>query len=573
MMTKDIKSLLLAILLSTVVLIGWQYFYESPRKEKIEQAQSLVQQKKLEARGEELEKAKLAIAPEAVSPADVAGRVSINTDKLKGSIFLKGLRFDDLQFKSYRQTLDANSPLVQLFHPSGLEAYFAEFGWIKDATDQTLTAPDKNSIWQCDQAELTENKPINCVWQNSQNIHYIIKIAVDKDYLFTISQSVENKSNANIALSYYGRIYKAHSEPKQFAILHEGAIGVFGDVLKEETYEDLSKSRQELYVNTPGSWAGITNKYWLSALVPDSKFASKTNFIASNAPSDEIAHDLYNVNYISEEIKIAPGSNASSTNYLFAGAKEEKLLEQYAKEKSFVLFDRSIDFGIFYFITKPLFWLISYFYSLIGNFGLAIILVTLTIKLLMYPLARKSFASMARMKEIQPKMEQIKQKCGDDKVKFNQEVMALYKKENVSPAAGCLPLLIQIPVFFSLYKVIFISIEMRHAPFYGWIKDLSAADPTSIWNLFGLLPFAPMGMLDIGLWPLIMGLTMFVQQKMGPVPTDQVQASVMKFMPLVLVLMLYSLPSGLMIYWSFSNILTILQQQMINRTIGKSTAK
>ena len=203
MMTKDIKSLLLAILLSTVVLIGWQYFYESPRKEKIEQAQSLVQQKKLEARGEELEKAKLAIAPEAVSPADVAGRVSINTDKLKGSIFLKGLRFDDLQFKSYRQTLDANSPLVQLFHPSGLEAYFAEFGWIKDATDQTLTAPDKNSIWQCDQAELTENKPINCVWQNSQNIHYIIKIAVDKDYLFTISQSVENKSNANIALSYW----------------------------------------------------------------------------------------------------------------------------------------------------------------------------------------------------------------------------------------------------------------------------------------------------------------------------------------------------------------------------------
>ena len=573
MMTKDIKSLLLAILLSTVVLIGWQYFYESPRKEKIEQAQSLVQQKKLEARGEELEKAKLAIAPEAVSPADVAGRVSINTDKLKGSIFLKGLRFDDLQFKSYRQTLDANSPLVQLFHPSGLEAYFAEFGWIKDATDQTLTAPDKNSIWQCDQAELTENKPINCVWQNSQNIHYIIKIAVDKDYLFTISQSVENKSNANIALSYYGRIYKAHSEPKQFAILHEGAIGVFGDVLKEETYEDLSKSRQELYVNTPGSWAGITNKYWLSALVPDSKFASKTNFIASNAPSDEIAHDLYNVNYISEEIKIAPGSNASSTNYLFAGAKEEKLLEQYAKEKSFVLFDRSIDFGIFYFITKPLFWLISYFYSLIGNFGLAIILVTLTIKLLMYPLARKSFASMARMKEIQPKMEQIKQKCGDDKVKFNQEMMAFYKKNNVSPAAGCLPLLIQIPVFFSLYKVIFISIEMRHAPFYGWIKDLSAADPTSIWNLFGLLPFAPMGMLDIGLWPLIMGLTMFVQQKMGPVPTDQVQASVMKFMPLVLVLMLYSLPSGLMIYWSFSNILTILQQQMINRTIGKSTAK
>ena len=272
------------------------------------------------------------------------------------------------------------------------------------------------------------------------------------------------------------------------------------------------------------------------------------------------------MNYISQDIVIDSGKTNNSVNYLFAGAKEEKLLSQYEKEKGFVLFDRSIDFGIFYFITKPLFWLISYLYSILGNFGLAIIAVTLLIKLAMYPLANKSFASMAKMKELQPKIEQIKLRCSDDKLKLNQEMMELYKKEKINPAAGCLPLLIQIPVFFSLYKVIFISIEMRHAPFYGWIHDLSVQDPTSIWNLFGLFPWHGFGMLDIGLWPVIMGLTMFVQQKLSPAPTDPVQATVMKFMPLLLMVMLYSLPSGLMIYWSFSNILSIGQQYAINKT-------
>jgi len=567
-MTKDIKALLMAIIASTCVLLAWQYFYENPRKAKIEQTQIAVQQAKLQAEEKQMEKAKLTVNDNPNNIDNIAGQVSINTKKLKGNISLKGLRFDDLQLESYHQTIDKNSPLVKLFTPTGLQAYFAEFGWIKDSSDQTLNVPDKNSIWQCDQAELTENKSINCEWRNSESISYHINIAIDDNYLFTINQSVQNRSAQKISLSYYARIYKANSEPKQFAILHEGAIGVFGDILKEVTYEDLSKSRQEFFTNTPGSWAGITDKYWLTALIPDSNLTSKTNFIASS--SNEVApHDTYNVNYISQEVTIESGSNASSTNYLFAGAKEEKLLEHYAKEKSFALFDRSIDFGIFYFITKPLFWLISYFYSLIGNFGLAIILVTLTIKLLMYPLARKSFVSMNKMKEIQPKVEQIKQKCGEDKMKFNQEIMALYKKENVSPAAGCLPLLIQIPVFFSLYKVIFISIEMRHAPFFGWIKDLSAPDPTSIWNAFGLLPFGTLGMLDVGIWPLIMGITMYLQQKMSPAPADPVQASVMKFMPLILVIMLYSLPSGLMIYWSFSNILTIAQQKLISKTAAK----
>ena len=387
--------------------------------------------------------------------------------------------------------------------------------------------------------------------------------------MFTISQTVENNSQNSINLSNYGRIYKATAEQKQFAILHEGAIGVFSKVLKESTYEDLSKIRQEIFNNTPGSWAGITQKYWLSALMPDSNIPSKTNFIAT-ATNNNLG-DSYNVNYISHDFTLNPGDKSSSVNHLFAGAKEEKLLDKYEKENNFVLFDRAIDFGIFYFITKPLFWIISYFYSIMGNFGLAIIGVTLCLKLLLYPLASKSFKSMARMKELQPKIEAVKNKYPDDKVKLNQEMMTLYKKENINPASGCLPLLIQIPLFFSLYKVIFISIEMRHAPFYGWIKDLSAQDPTSLWNLFGIMPWSSFGMLDIGIWPLIMGLTMFIQQSLGPKPTDPVQASVMKFMPLILVVMLYSLPSGLMIYWSFSNILSIVQQQMINKQHGKKS--
>lgn len=566
-MPKDLKNLFFAILLSTITLIGWQYFYESPRKAKLDHLQERIEVSKANHKEKLAQKARQTLLNNETSTEEVVDNIIIDTPKLKGTISLKGLRFDDLHLKSYRQTLDDNSPLVQLFSNKGTQAYFAEFGWIKESSEQNFEVPSKNSIWHCDHLKLNENNPVNCHWNSAgKEINYLIKISIDENYLFTISQTVENKSASSIDISNYGRIYKAIAEPKQFAILHEGAIGVFADILKEVTYEDLSKQHQEIFDNTKGSWAGFTNKYWLSALIPDSNTASKTHFLATPSTEDELSHDMFNVNFISKDINLAPGQTNKSVQHLFAGAKEEKLLGHYAKEYHFSLFDRAIDYGIFYFITKPLLWLISYFYSIMGNFGLAIMLVTLTLKLLMYPLANKSFSSMNKMKILQPKVEQIKKKYSEDKVKFNQEIMELYKKEKVNPASGCLPLLIQIPLFFSLYKVIFISIEMRHAPFYGWIKDLSAADPTSIWNLFGLLPWGHLGTLDIGVWPLIMGLTMFIQQKLSPAPADPVQANVMKFMPLVLMAMLFSLPSGLMIYWSFSNILSIAQQYMIGKT-------
>lgn len=564
-MTKDLKNLLISIFLSTLVLLAWQFLYESPRKADVEHQQAIAEQNKIDQHEKIIEKSKQAFNSEESNNL-AAGKIIINTDQLVGSISLKGLRFDNLQLKAYKETIADNSPLVRLFSDQGIASYFAEFGWAKDSTDSSLVVPDKNTIWQCNSTELSASKEVKCHWQND-NVNFYITIALDQNYMFTIEQAVENNSPNQIHLANYGRIYKASPDEKQFAILHEGALGVFSDVLKEETYEDLSKAKQQIFTNTKGSWAGITHKYWLAALIPDENIASKTNFIATSSTNDPKL-DSFNVNFITNDITINPGDKTASVSHLFAGAKEDKLLAKYAQEYDISLFDRAIDFGIFYFITKPLFWLISYFYSILGNFGLAILAVTLALKLLLYPLASKSFKSMAKMREIQPKMDAIKKQYADDKMKFNQEVMALYKKENVNPASGCLPLFVQIPIFFSLYKVIFISIEMRHAPFYGWIKDLSAQDPTSIWNLFGLLPWPQLGMLDIGIWPLIMGVTMFIQQRLSPAPTDPVQASVMKFMPLLLIFMLYSLPSGLMIYWSFSNILSILQQYVIIKKYG-----
>lgn len=568
-MTNDLRNLLFSIFLSTLVLLAWQFFYESPRQAEMEQKQAIVQQAKVEQQEKIIEKSKQAFASNQNNDDSVAGKININSEQLLGSISLKGLRFDNLQLKSYKVTLANDSPLEQLFSDQGALGYFAEFGWVKDATDSSLAVPDKNSIWQCDNSELTSTNEVKCHWQ-SNDITYYLMISLDQNYMFTIKQMVENNSSNQIHLANYGRIFKASPEEKKFAILHEGAIGVFSDILKEETYEELSKTRQQIFTNTKGSWAGITHKYWLSALIPDSNIASKTNFIATNSLNDPKI-DNFNVNFISNDIAINSGDRAVSVHHLFAGAKEDKILAKYGKEYNIELFDRAIDFGIFYFITKPLFWIISYFYSVLGNFGLAILAVTLALKLLLFPLASKSYRSMAKMKELQPKMEAIKAQYANDKIKFNQEVMALYKRENVNPAAGCLPLFIQIPIFFSLYKVIFISIEMRHAPFYGWIKDLSAEDPTSMWNLFGLLPWPPLGMLDIGAWPLIMGLTMYIQQRLSPQPTDQVQASVMKFMPIFLMFILYTLPSGLMIYWSFSNVLSILQQYTITKKYGAKT--
>lgn len=562
-MSKDLKNLLICILLSTLILVAWQYFYEYPRRAAIERQQEQVVKAKMEYQEHLLDKSKQAFTSESSLTDEAIGKITIDNDRLKGSISLRGLRFDDLQLTDYKDTINNNSPLVQLFSN---QTYFAEFGWI-DSQNSKLTVPDKNSVWQCDNALLTAEQPVRCHWKNSKSVDYFITISLDRNYLFTIKQMVANNSSDTIRLSNYGRIYKSEAEAKQFAILHEGVIGVFAKVLKESTYEDLSKVREESFANTPGSWAGVTQKYWLSALKPDPSIASKTNFIAT--PSRNNVNDSYNVNYISHDFSLNPGSRASSENHLFAGAKEEKILDKYEKDNNFVLFDRAIDFGIFYFITKPLFLVISYLYLIFGNFGLAIIGVTFCLKLLLYPLANKSFRSMARMKQLQPKIDMIKKQHGDDKVKFNQEMMALYKREKVNPASGCLPLLIQIPLFFSLYKVIFISIEMRHAPFYGWIKDLSAQDPTSIWNLFGILPWSSFGFLEIGLWPFIMGITMFIQQSLSPKPADPVQAGVMKFMPLVLMVMLYSLPSGLMIYWSFSNILSIIQQYLINKQNAK----
>lgn len=566
-MSNDSKNLFMAIILSIAIILGWQYFYEAPRTRMRIESQKAAQAQlndNLQLAQAQSPSQTQELTQENSDQAE-AGEIKIDTPSLSGSISLRGLRFQALELKKYKQTINPDSPLIELFSTSNNNNYFAEFGWVGNETNTAI--PNKNTIWHCDSETLEANKLVHCNWFSSTGVHFQFVISVDENYLFKIRQTVTNNSDTKINIANYGRIYKAYGKEKEFAIIHEGAIGVFSGVLEEQTYEELSKEKRKEFTNSTGSWAGFTDKYWLSALAPDAEIASKTNFIASPSTDSINPHDVFNINYITEDTVLTRGKRLKAVNYLFAGAKEDKLLSQYEEEYHFELFDRSIDFGIFYFITKPLFWLISTFYNLLGNFGLAIIAVTLTIKLIMYPLANKSYASMAKMKELQPKLELIKKNCGDDKMRLNTEVMELYKREKVNPAAGCLPILIQIPVFFSLYKVIFISIEMRHAPFYGWIKDLSAPDPTSIFNLFGLLPWE--GFINVGAWPVIMAITMFIQQKLGPEPTDPVQGTVMKLMPLILLVMLYSLPSGLMIYWSFSNILSIIQQYAITKTHKK----
>jgi YidC/Oxa1 family membrane protein insertase len=567
-MSNDLKRLSIAVLLSTLVLISWQFLYENPRKEKIEKHSDMLRKATLEKQTLQSEKIKYAVEQNEENVELAVGKIIVNSSKIKGSISLRGLRFDDLELKSYHQNLSDNSPFVKLLSNKNREAYFVEFGWIKNPNEEKFSVPDKSSIWNCDHFELNDNKPVHCNWHEGKGVNYFVKIEIDDNYLFTVTQTLENKSDISVSVSNYARIFKSYSEEKRFAVLHEGAIGVFDNLLKESTYEELSKEKQISYNNTAGSWAGITDQYWLTALIPDRKILSKTHFISKDVNSEIGKHDVFNVNYTSQDLIIKSGEHINTVSHLFTGPKDEKLLDNYATKYEISLFDRAIDYGIFYFITKPLLWLINYFYSIMGNFGLAILGVTLALKLLMYPLSYKSYISMNKIKELQPKIEQIKNNYSNDKIKFNQEIMDLYKKEKVSPAAGCLPVLIQIPLFFSLYKVIFIAIEMRHAPFYGWIQDLSAPDPTSMWNLFGLMPWGKLGMIDIGAWPLIMAISMYFQQKLSPQPADPVQANVMKFMPLLLVFMLYSLPSGLMIYWAFSNILSIAQQYFIGKTAG-----
>ena len=427
--------------------------------------------------------------------------------------------------------------------------------------------PGPQTEWSTSDSRLSPGSPITLTWDNGEGLHFSRKIAIDENFMFAVTQSVANRSDAPVTLHPYGRISRT-DEPTTlgFYILHEGPLGVFGGTLKEVDYSDLRET-PTIEQSTTGGWIGITDKFWLAALVPDQKMAANTRFHFSNRGG----RDKFQVDYLLEPMVIPVGGSAEVTNRLFAGAKEVALLDEYAEQLGIINFDLSVDFGWFFYLTKPLYYVLHSFYGWFGNFGLAILGLTVIIKLFFFPLANKSYAAMSKLKTLQPQMMELREKYSDDKQKLNAEVMGLYKREKANPMAGCLPIVVQIPVFFALYKVLFVSIEMRHAPFYGWISDLSAPDPTNLFNLFGLIPFTPPDFLAIGLWPLAMGLTMFLQQKLNPAPPDPMQARIMMMLPLIFVFLFATFPAGLVLYWTWNNVLSIAQQWLIMRRVTAKT--
>jgi YidC/Oxa1 family membrane protein insertase len=587
----DNKNTILAIVLSALVLLGWQYFFAVPQ-EKARQEQLQAQQKKQNAPtaaqpGQPVQPAVQTGAPQVpgqASPPTAAAsvdrtaalatspRVPIATGSLQGSIALKGGRVDDLALVKFRETVDPKSPPIVLLSPSGTaDPFYAEFGWAGTA-GANVKLPTSETVWkQAGSGALSVSHPVTLTYDNDEGLEFRRTIAVDDKYLFTIKDEITNKGSNPISIYPYALISR-HGTPQTlgYYILHEGLIGVLGDSgLQEFTYKNITEKKAVNFDVTNG-WLGITDKYWAAVLLPDTTARLKARFstgMLGNVPT-------YQTDYLLDAQTVAPGATASANARLFAGAKEVAVINEYDKQLKLNRFDLLIDWGWFYFITKPLFIAIDYLYRLVGNFGLAILIVTVLIKIAFFPLANKSYASMAKMKAVQPQMTALRERFANDKARQQQELMELYKREKINPLAGCLPIAIQIPVFFSLYKVLFVTIEMRHAPFFGWIHDLSAQDPTNIFNLFGLIPFDPTvlpligSFLHLGAWPLIMGVTMWVQMKLNPAPPDPTQAMIFNWMPLIFTFMLANFPAGLVIYWAWNNSLSVLQQSVIMRKHG-----
>jgi YidC/Oxa1 family membrane protein insertase len=593
----DNRNTILAVVLSGLVLIAWQYFYNMPAMEKqraAQQASELVKPAPQAGTtttpqaGTPTPNAPAATQPASAAPVvdrdtaiGSAARVKIDTPRLSGSISLKGARIDDLALVKFRETVDPASPPVVLYSPSGTASpYYAEFGWVA-ASGSTVRIPDYNTVWQQEgSGSLTPSTPVTLKYDNGDGLTFRRTIAIDDRYLFTIKDDVSNVGNAPVTLYPFALISR-HGTPQVagYYILHEGLIGYLGDQgLQEYGYKKIDDAKVVNFKATDG-WLGITDKYWASALLPDTSAHLEARFSSNLVGTVR----TYQTDYLQDAQTIAIGGTGSANARLFAGAKEAGVvginfpfagLGGYNKELGLSHFDLLIDWGWFYFITKPMFLALDFFYHLVGNFGIAILLVTVLVKLLFFPLANKSYASMAKMKSVQPQLAALKERYPDDKVKQQQEMMEIYKKEKINPIAGCLPVALQIPVFFSLYKVLFVTIEMRHAPFFGWIKDLSAPDPTNLFNLFGLLHFDPTQVplfghyLALGVWPIIMGITMWFQMKLNPTPPDPTQKMIFDWMPLIFTFMLAGFPAGLVIYWAWNNTLSVLQQSFIMRRNG-----
>jgi YidC/Oxa1 family membrane protein insertase len=585
----DNRNMILAVVLSIAILVGFEMFFSTTRpvpppdsQAQSDQAQPATASKPAPGASGPQAPGRSAAAPASSVPS-IPGlptaaqaaprekilkqtpRIEINTPSLHGTISLVGGRLDDLTLANYRETLDPDSDEIVLLIPKGDQlAYYAEFGWVS-GDGQTMPGPD--TLWRANSKILSTDTPVALTWDNGQGLKFTRTFSVDDKYMFIITQTVANSGSKAAALHPYGLISRRTTpEVSGFYIIHEGLMGVANSTLKEVDYDEIQEQGQ-VKETTTGGWLGITDKYWMTALVPDQKTEVKTRFYYRKESGD----DVYQVDYLSKAVSVAPGASIVAENRLFAGAKQVSVMDGYNETLGIDRFDLTIDFGWFYFLTKPIFYALLYINNVVQNFGVSIILLTVLIKLVFFPLANKSYTSMSRMKKLAPQMKTLRERFGDDKQKLNQEMMELYKREKVNPASGCLPILIQIPVFFALYKVLFVNIEMRQAPFFGWIKDLSVADPTSMFNLFGLIPWTPPDFLMIGIWPLIMGVSMYLQQKLNPQPADPMQAKIFQFLPIMFTFLLARFPAGLVIYWAINNVLSMAQQWVIMKRMGIST--
>lgn len=587
------RNFFITIALSIVILTLWQVFYMNPRVEQQREQAQIEATRQGQTRVDGQASAPAGTNPDgtatlpsstpAAPGANIPGqspeaagtvtreaalgqtsRIQIDTPSLSGSLSLTGARLDDLRLKQYHETVDDSSPTIQLLSPSQMvDGQFVEIGFT--GNDTTGAVPGPSTVWTVEgNNKLTPATPVTLAFTNEKGLTFKRTISVDDNYMFTVKDAVTNGTQTPISLASYGRVTR-FSKPLHAStyVIQEGPIAVINGKLLEYKFAAIEKEKEVLPEKTNTGWIGITDKYWAAALVPSpaKPFQARMSYFDSGRP-------LYQSDYLSDATTIEPGQSTSIENMIFAGAKEVGKISAYEKERNIPQFDLLIDWGWFYFITKPMFYLIDWLYKAIGNFGVAILVVTVLLKALFFPLANKSYASMARMKLVQPKMTEIREKYADDKVKQQQAMMELYKTEKINPIAGCWPILIQIPVFFALYKVLYVTIEMRHAPFFGWIQDLAAPDPTSIFNLFGLIPWTVPAFLMIGIWPLIMGVTMFLQMRMNPTPPDPTQQMIFNWMPVIFTFMLASFPAGLVIYWAWNNTLSITQQAIIMKRQG-----
>jgi YidC/Oxa1 family membrane protein insertase len=572
-MEENNRNLFLVVVLSVLVLAGWQYFVVGPqmKADQARQAQLAHHEKKQAPEqapgvpgvangGEQLARA--------AALKEDGARVAIDTPTVDGSLLLKGARFDDLRLKKYRETVDPKSPEVILLAPKRTAfPYYADFGWVAQAR---VATPGQDTPWKLvSGTKLAPGSPVTLEWNNGQGLDFTRKITVDDKYMFTVTDTVRDAGYGSIGLIPYARVVREGVPKTQhYWVLHEGFVGVANGQSNDASYDDFKDdSKPPKTFSSTGGWTAITDKYWMSAVIPPQNEQFDAEYKSSAL--DGSARSYY-ADYRLNQRTLKAGGTLTLTQHLFAGAKLVDVLKSYEKNDGIQLFDYAIDWGWFWFITRPFFWLLDHLYQLIGNFGLAILALTVCVKAVTFPIANASAKTMAKMKKVQPDMERIKERFKDDPTKQQQEIMELYKREKVNPLTGCVPQLLVIPIFFSLYKVFFVTIEMYHAPFYGWIKDLSAPDPTSFLNLFGLLPYhvalpAFLSFLSIGIWPILMGITQWVQTKLNPPAPDPVQQRMFSLMPIMFTFMFATFASGLVIYYAWNNLLTILQQVVIMR--------